>query len=665
MIERRLSNNATLRKHASAIAGVAALMFAPLQAGAGPGDTPRSVDEHAFPNSAADCQCPGVYSVINMGQEAGMMALLNERGQAAFASYGFDGIRNGFFDGERVHNIGSLGGRYTRVQGLNKRGVVVGESEDGEQRSNLLAFSWTVADGMRALPGTSVSSANAINDRGYIAGYTSAPGISARAIRWNPHGNITALGPVPHSLSQAFAINQKGITTDFSDLASGKIHATVWDRAGILTDLGTLGGDFAFGMHINDSNAVAGESLDAANERLIGFFWSRDSGMVPINVEGGGARTVVGMNNRGEVVGDTLVGEQSVAYQWSLKRGMVPLPSGSATRSDVFDINNNSEMVGLVARHEADGGGLRAVRWPGMTAPIDLNTRLHRAPAGLMLQAGAAINDDGTILAHSNAGLVMLRPGKHGTDAPVLGPMLGLPEVIEIGQDLTMTIGFADNSHAETHRASVNWNDGCASQVPTVRQAHGIGQVRLQHTFCAAGYYTVAARVTDSGGRSTELQQDIMVHAPGLASVSGKGTLRHKATMAQRHHANAPLRFALWAPLGKRPALMRTGAPAVVFAGPFHFRSAQVTRTDVAGRQIRLDGTGRLNGRPGYRFALDAIDSDGKPGAAPERLRVRITHVDATSERRGQRGIVAIQKWKYDLKSMATRLAGCLSIRVY
>ncbi|UUZ50362.1 hypothetical protein LP420_10965 [Massilia sp. B-10] len=43
-----------------------------------------------------------------------------------------------------------------------------------------------------------------------------------------------------------------------------------------------------------------------------------------------------------------------------------------------------------------------------------------------MLRAGAAINDDGAILAYSNAGLVLLRPGKRGTDAPVLGPVAKL-----------------------------------------------------------------------------------------------------------------------------------------------------------------------------------------------------------------------------------------------
>lgn len=626
----RPSSNTIQRTHISAIAGAAALIFAPLQAAADPSPLLRFADGQVLSNSAAVCPPPGMYSVINMGQEGTFATFLNERGQAAFSSYGVDGPRNGFFDGKGVHDIGSLGGYFTVVGGLNKHGVVVGQSEGTDQRRTFNAFSWTVTDGMRALPGTSTSSADAINDRGHIAGYTTVPYIGTRAVRWNPNGGVTALGPMPESLSQAQGINQRGITTGFSDMASGRVRASVWDHAGNVTDLGTLGGNLSFGTYINDSNAVAGESLDATG-RLIGFFWSRESGMVPINVTGSGARSVAGLNNRGEVVANSHVAEQGVAYQWSLGRGMVRLPSGPATRSDVFDINNKSEMVGLIARHDGEGGGLRAVRWPGLSEPIDLNTRLHRAPAGLVLQAGAAINDDGTILAYSNAGLVMLRPGKRGTDAPVLGPMLGLPDVIELGQDLPLTIGFTDISHTETHGASVAWGDGCPAQVPTVSQAHGVGQVRLQHKFCAAGYYAVAARVTDSGGHSTDLRHEFLVHAPGLASVSGKGTLRTKAITAGRQRAGVPLRFALWAPLGKGTGDVRVGAPTVIFSGPFQFRSNHISRTDATSRQVRLDGTGTLNGRPGYRFALDATGSGRKPDASLDRLRVRITHVDAAS----------------------------------
>ncbi|HEY0061779.1 MAG TPA: hypothetical protein VGC21_06640 [Telluria sp.] len=581
------------------------------------------------PTLAAEAAA-GLYSVINLGPEAGAAALLNERGQAAFGSIGYDGITNGYFDGDRLHRIGTLGGSYGWVWGLNKHGVVVGEAEDAEEHSNILGFTWTVRRGTRALPGTSVASARAINDRNYVVGFTSAPPtITGRARGWSPDGTVTALGPVPLSLSEAFAVNQGGNATGYADVTGGDIHAMFWTPAGVQTDLGTLGGQRAFGLHINNCDAVAGVSDDASNERELGFYWTRNSGMVPIRVEGGGSRLVSGLNCRGEVVGDTTVGERSLAYQWSLRRGLVTLPYGSATRSDVFDINNKSEMVGLIERGALDGGGLRAVRWPGLAAPIDLNTRLHRPPAGLVLEAAAAINEDGVILAHSNAGLVMLRPGKHGTDAPVLGPIIGLPEAVELGQDVALTIGFVDANAAQTHSASVEWIDGCASPAPLVRETRGVGQVSLQHRFCNAGFSTVKVTVTDSGGRSTRLQKDFVVESATLASLSGKGTLRGAPPLALHRFRDQPLQFALWAPLGRKaPPQDGVGKPLVILSGPFYFRSEKVASATAAGQQARVEGTGSLNGHPGYRFALEADAASGAQTGSPSRLRVRISHID-------------------------------------
>lgn len=71
--------------------------------------------------------------------------------------------------------------------------------------------------------------------------------------------------------------------------------------------------------------------------------------------------------------------------------------------------------------------------------------------------------------------------------------------------------------------------------------------------------------------------------------------------------------------------------PSGPTSGPFHFRSDQVTATAADGQQARIEGTGRLNGRAGYRFLLDPHAGGGKQGASPDRLSVRVTHVDAAT----------------------------------
>jgi hypothetical protein len=174
----------------------------------------------------------------------------------------------------------------------------------------------------------------------------------------------------------------------------------------------------------------------------------------------------------------------------------------------------------------------------------------------------------------------------------------------------------------------VEWNDGCTSPYPLVSEAGGVGEVRFQHRFCNAGYYFLTVRVTDSGGRTTEVRRDVVVNAPGVGALSGLGTLEQGAGAAAKGQS---LRFALWAPVGgaatksaAASAASGAGRPHFSLSGPFHFRSEQVGVPVVSGQSARLEGTGRFNGRPGYRFFIETQGSD--------RMRVRIIHTDPSGK---------------------------------
>ena len=574
-----------------------------------------------------------VYSVINLGPATGVIAHLNEKGQAAFSSF-FLGTA-GFFDGERVRTLNVPGGGNAEIADLNNRGVVVGQARFGTgPDTTYRPFSWTVAGGLRYLPGPGGGVAFGVNDRNQIVGAIPAPGVSFRAVRWDPDGAIRPLGPRPPFSSWGQDINNAGLaggTFDNGEL----VMAALWDRLGRQLTLGALGGTTAHTRFVNERGESAGDWLDSRDLTTGAFF--RGVRGPALRIGDGQVVSIADLNDRGEIVGQASrragEGSGNAAYLWSRSRGVVLLPRGDAAlESYVSDVNNRTGMVGAVGTTIFGDPPVnrRAVLWRGVTTPIDLNSLVHRRPPGLVLEVGYAINDAGTILAVSNAGLVLLRPGKVGTDAPVLGPVNALPDSVVVGQEVQPYLGFIDGSRDQAYSAAAEWSDGCVSPHPLVRASGGAGEVRLHHRFCAPGAHTLTLRVSDSGGRTTETRKEVFVNAPGLAAISGRGTLASGG--GEGGVSKQPLRFKLWVPLGGQAGDATAGAEGsramVALHGPFQFRSAGIAAASRSGQQVRIEGVGDFNGRPGYRFSIDAVDGAGASPAAADRMRVRIVHTD-------------------------------------
>ncbi|WP_091875690.1 hypothetical protein [Massilia yuzhufengensis] len=213
----------------------------------------------------------------------------------------------------------------------------------------------------------------------------------------------------------------------------------------------------------------------------------------------------------------------------------------------------------------------------------------------------------------------------------MLGPITGVPDRTEVGQEVRATVGFVDNSPSQTHSAAVAWDDNCTSPHPAVRETGGVGQVTFQHRFCAAGVYRVRVQVSDSGGRHTDVARYYIVDDPALPAISGQGALARASDYAGRAgQGTQALRFMLWAPL---PGPAAAGASAadralVTLAGPFQFVSDRVGALSREGNLVRMEGTGRYNGRAGYRFLVEASDGDRLGMTGGDRLRLRVTHVE-------------------------------------
>ena len=463
---------------------------------------------------------PRVYSVINLVSLDGA-GMLNGPGHVAMTGNIAGKTAGRFFDGNRLHPMQLPAARTGSMQvyGLNNGGMALIRADDPDTGfpENGRAFSWSLARGGRLVTTSGPGSARAINAGEQIAGYVQSGAQQGRAVRWNRNGSQTLLGTAPDAYAEAMAINDNGLAGGYSDE-----RAIVWDAQGVATDLGAMGGNGAVVNFLNATDQAAG-SFNAGGSSGV-FLWRRNRGLIKIGPFERLTR-LTGLNDHGQIAANRQVGQIGLIttfapFTWSAGRGLKMLPLAGAAHARVDGINNRAEMVGFIQRTEFDERTRRAVYWNDLADPVDLNTRLYRAPGGLVLTAATGINDDGSILAESNAGLVVLRPGRGGTAAPVLGPLTAPPEAdyATLGSTLDFGLNFVDGNWAETHVASASVNDGCPQGAPSLREVRGAGDVSLRQMFCNSGFFVLEITVTDRAGNATQAERQVYVGTASSAT---------------------------------------------------------------------------------------------------------------------------------------------------
>lgn len=257
------------------------------------------------------------------------------------------------FKGGSALDLGILKGQmYSRANGINALGQVVGFSGPTRDSNNSRAFMWTSQSGMIDIGtlGGAYAQANALNDTGFVTG-------AAQVAGWGPMVTTHAFLYQPLSPSMS-PINRP------------------------MRDLGVLGsGLSSYGMAINSSNHVAGYStLKTNDERVHAFFYNGKS-MIDLGSLGGDGNrwgsdvsVALGINKFDQVVGYTylpVVGEmpiQQVAFLWRPNSGggqMINLNTllyGEGRNYLVFSataINDNGQIVGTA--YDLRDGSVRAV----------------------------------------------------------------------------------------------------------------------------------------------------------------------------------------------------------------------------------------------------------------------------------------------------------------
>jgi hypothetical protein len=127
--------------------------------------------------------------------------------------------------------------------------------------------------------------------------------------------------------------------------------------------------------------------------------------------------------------------------------------------------------------------------------------------------------------------------------------ILNAPPVVDAGAPFAVPQGalftydsaiFTDPGFLDTHTAVVDWGDGTV-EASTVTEANGAGTVSADHSYAAAGIFSVTVCVTDDDGATacagTEVAVNDLPDAPvrigDATAVEGEGALRFMVTLGE------------------------------------------------------------------------------------------------------------------------------------
>ncbi len=312
--------------------------------------------------------------------------------------------------------------------GLNASGQIVGSGLNPAVGNVPQAFvttpsSRTYLGGLAGPAGQ--SNGYAINNTGQAAGITWTASGDPRGFVSTP-GGIVSLGTLGGTQSVANAINNAGQVAGWSSLPGDQQFRAFVSGPGGLTALGTLGGFSSIAYGINDAGRVAGTSYLTGNAVAHAFVTGASGALIDLGTLGGtGNSDAFAINNAGQVVGRAATASGQTHAFITGASGLVDLGS-LGTDSTAFAVNNAGAVVG---GSTLINGETHPFLWQDdvlsdLTTLIDPNDPFLATWQVLSWYEARGINDAGQILVNAQTS----GPGGPGFHPLVLTPVTEVPE---------------------------------------------------------------------------------------------------------------------------------------------------------------------------------------------------------------------------------------------
>ena len=310
-------------------------------------------------------------------------------------------------------------------------------------------------------------------------------------------GSRTDLGTLGGTASTATSVNDAGVVVGATTTAPGQTlqgygtRAFAWQRGGTMRDLGVLStrnGGSSQALDVNERGQIVGDSLTDAGERHV-VLWDAD-GITDLGTLGGGSSSATSINDAGDVVGSstTASGEQH-AFLWRNGR-MTDLGTLGGRTSTAQSINDRGDVAGSSQRADER---THAVLWRQGTL-IDLGGFAGGQPSvGTgVLSIAHALDDAGDVVGWSAApGGSRAARWRGGAVLPLGTALAGVGSVATGIDDLGVVVGSAP---VRGERHAVAWRDGSEIDLGTLGGAAG--------AVLAVAGGTVVGRSTTSAGQT-------------------------------------------------------------------------------------------------------------------------------------------------------------------